>query len=188
MMSKRLLVAITRCRAMKKYIVKLTKLERDKLKQIISSGKHASRMIMHANVLLKADISKAGPGWSDGQICDVFGVSKPTVERIRKRWLKEGLDSALNPRKKSRTRNRRLDGEQEAQLVMLACSVAPEGRVRWTLRLLRDKTIEFGIVESIGVETVRRTLKKTHLNLGRGKSGAFPQRLTRHSSAQWRMC
>jgi transposase len=113
-------------------------------------------------VLLQADQSKTGPGWTDERIAEGLGVTTRSVERIRRRFVEEGLASALERKKQRRPSTpRRLDGAKEAKLTALCCSKAPNGRRRWTLRLLADRLVELNIVESISYETVRRTLKKT---------------------------
>ena len=141
----------------KKYVVDLTEEERRKLKRIISTGKHSARKIRWAHALLKADA-----GWKDAEIAEALDMSLPTVQRIRQRFVEEGLAVALGARShKPRPYLRRLDGEQEAQLIALACSKAPEGRTRWTLRLLADKLVELEVVERVSYQTVRRLLKKT---------------------------
>jgi transposase len=141
---------------MKKYIVTLTNDERLTLDKLISAGKGAARRIAHARILLKAD-----QGLTDEAIADAVETSRSTVERVRKRLVEEGLEAALDPRKPERPRSRKLDGRQEAQLIALACSAPPPGRVRWTLCLLADKMVELKYVDSLSYETVRRTLKKT---------------------------
>jgi len=147
---------------MKKYIVTLTDDERETLLKIISAGKGAARRIAHARILLKAD-----QGLTDDAIAEAVDVSRPTVERVRKRFVEEGLEAALDPRRPEKPpRPRKLDGRQEAQLIALACSKPPAGRVRWTLCLLADKMVELKYVDSLSYETVRRTLKKTRSNRG----------------------
>ncbi len=147
---------------MKKYIVTLTDEERETLLKIISAGKGAARRIAHARILLKAD-----QGLTDDAIAEAVDVSRPTVERVRKRFVEEGLEAALDPRRPEKPpRPRKLDGRQEAQLIALACSKPPAGRVRWTLCLLADKMVELKYVDSLSYETVRRTLKKTRSNRG----------------------
>lgn len=110
---------------------------------------------------LKADTSAAGPGWSDEQIGEALETSVSTIARVRKHSVEQGLAAVLDRAVVRRPSRRRLDGEQEARLLAVACSPPPEGRARWTLRLLADKVVELEIVESISYETVRRTLKKT---------------------------
>ena len=151
----------------KRYIVTLTPEERSELKQMIRSGKHKTRKITRARILLKADQSTDGPAWIDSQISQALEVGIATVERIRKRVVEEGLETALNRRPDSKPRLRRkLDGHQEAHLIALVCSEPPEGRVRWTLRLLASRLVELRVVDTISYETVRRTLKKMNSSPG----------------------
>ncbi len=140
----------------KKYIVDLEENERQTLKQITRSGKHSARKIRWAHALLKADA-----GWKDEKIAEALDISLPTVQRIRQRFVEEGLEVALGARShKPRPYLQRLDGEQEAKLIALACSKAPEGRAFWTLRLLAEKVVELQISDRISYQTVRRVLKK----------------------------
>lgn len=143
----------------KKYIISLTPEERSMLEQFSRTGKAAAYAITHARILLKADIAQAEGGWVDADISVALDVSVATIERVRQRCVEEGIEACLKQRR--RTKARLLDGEQEAHLVALTCSPAPEGRARWTLRLLRDQLVALEIVESISHETVRQTLKKT---------------------------
>ena len=145
----------------KKYIVRLTKDERDYLESLIYTGKTAAHKRLHAEILLKADSSEGGPKWLDSEISEAFGVSTRTVERVRERLVQHGLDAALNRAEPSRVRSRALDGENEAHLIALSCGEPPEGRSRWTLRLLGQHMVELGYVESVSHETIRQTLKKT---------------------------
>ena len=150
----------------KKYIVTLTQEERQILQAMLSRGKAAARKLMHARILLKADSSAGGPGWDDDQIAEGLEVGRATVERVRKEFVEEGLDAALERRKPRRQYHRRLDGDGEAHLVALACSKAPEGRSRWTLRLLAEQMVRLEYVEEVSKDTVFRVLKKTSLSLG----------------------
>jgi transposase len=143
----------------KKYVVRLTKDERKMLRQMVSAGKGAARKLTHARVFLKADVN--GPGWADTRIADALDVGVRTIESMRQRFVEEGLEVALN-RKSGPPRRRKLDGKKEAQLVKLACSEAPDGRERWTLRLLAGTLVELAVVDSISYEAVRQTLKKTN--------------------------
>ena len=151
---------------LKKYVVRLSAAERARLTRLISAGKAAARGQTHSRVLLKADQSPDGPAWIDAAIVTAFDVSVRTVERVREAWVNEGLDAALYPKPASAHRARRLDGEQEAHLIALACSTPPVGRARWTLRLLANHLVELKIVDGIAPETVRQTLKKTTSNRG----------------------
>ena len=146
----------------KRYVVRLEAEERAQLQQMVSVGKGAARKLTHARMLLLADQSESGPGWTDERIAEGLGVTSRSLERIRKRFVEEGLESALARKKQCRpSRERLLDGAKEARLIALCCSQPPEGRRRWTLRLLSDRLVELDVVESISYETVRQTLKKT---------------------------
>ena len=150
----------------KKYIVTLTDAERQMLQAMLSRGKAAARKLVHARILLKADAPSGGPGWSDGQIAEGLEVGRATVERVRREFVEEGLDAALERRKSCRRYSRALDGDAEAHLIALACQKPPEGRSRWTLRLLADRVVQLEYVDQVSYQTVRRTLKKTNLSLG----------------------
>lgn len=150
---------------MKKYVVELTSEERMQLEGLIKKGKIAGYKIRHAQMLLKADQGKQGPGWHDKQIAEAFGAHLTTVERLRKRLVEQGLQAALE-RNKRQNYTRKLDGDAEAHLIAIACSKAPEGRNEWTLRLLADRLVELSVVDSISHMTVSRTLKKTNSSLG----------------------
>lgn len=152
--------------SIKKYRVKLTKEEHDDLRELISQGKAAACKLVHARILLHADeASEAGP-LKDTDIAKAVYCSRLTVERVRKRFVEEGIEFALNPKVQKRHRSKKLDGEGEAFLIATACSSAPEGRSDWTLQLLANRLIECEIVDSISAEAVRQTLKKTNLNPG----------------------
>ena len=150
----------------KKYIVTLTQEERQMLQAMLSKGKAAARKLVHARILLKADASPGGPKWNDNQIAEGLEVGRATVERVRREFVEEGLQAALERRKPRRQYERTLDGDGEAHLVALACQKPPEGRSRWTLRLLADRMVQLDYVEQVSYQTVRRTLKKTNLSLG----------------------
>ncbi|MHC4167267.1 MAG: IS630 family transposase [Planctomycetota bacterium] len=147
---------------MKKYVVELTSQERKQLKGLVKKGKVAGYKIRHAQMLLKADQSNQGPGWRDKQVAEAFGAHLTTVERLRKRFVEEGLQAALE-RHKRQNYTRKLDGDAEARLIAIACSEPPEGRNEWTLRLLADRLVELSVVDSISHMTVKRTLKKNEL-------------------------
>lgn len=146
----------------KKYPVILSDTEREQLKSLIAAGTAPARKLTHARILLKADQSTEGPSWVDDAVADAVEVSQPTVSRVRKQYFEEGLEAALNRRPSNREYHRKLDGEQEARLVALACSEPPEGQARWSLRLLADRMVELEVVEDLSYQTVRRTLKKTN--------------------------
>jgi len=150
----------------KKYIVTLTEAERQTLEAMLSRGKAAARKLMHARILLKADSSPGGAGWSDDTIAEGLEAGRATVERVRREFVEEGLQAALERRKPRRQYERTLDGDGEAHLVALACSQAPEGRARWTLQLLADRMVQLEYVDKVSKDTVWRVLKKTNLSLG----------------------
>jgi transposase len=143
-----------------KYVVRLTEDERQALEGLLSGKRVATDRALRARVLLKADVD--GDSWSDTEIADAFDVGVSTVHRLRQRLVEDGLEAALSRRPMSSKRPRKLDGAQEARLIAVTCGPAPEGRARWTLRLLADKLVELEVVDSIGRETVRQTLKKTN--------------------------
>ncbi len=143
----------------KKYIVELTTEERKPLVNLIRKGKVAGYKIRHAQMLLKADAGERGPAWNDASIAEAFGAGRATVERLRRRFVERGLAAALERRKRA-PRIGKFDGEAEAHLIAVVCSKAPEGRARWTLRLLADKVVQLGIVQSCSHMTIQRTLKK----------------------------
>ena len=144
------------------YRVRLAPQERAYLAELLSKGKAAARTLTHARILLKADEGEAGPRLSDEAIAEALDVNRSTVERVRIRCVEEGFEAALRPRPSRQVHPRKLDGAQEAHLVALACSPAPTGRTRWSLRLLADKLVEFEIVEDSSYDTVRQTLKNPH--------------------------
>ncbi len=135
--------------------------ERAQLQRLVATGQTEARTLTHAHILLKADATAPGPGWRDDQIAEAFAVSCSTVGRVRRRYVTQGVAAALHRQPSRRQYRRRLDGDQEAHLVAMACGAPPEGRKRWTLRLLADKVVELHLVEDISYETVRRALKKT---------------------------
>jgi transposase len=146
----------------KRYVVRLESGERERLGRMVSVGKGAAAKLTHARVLLQADQSETGPGWTDARIAEGLGITTRTVENIRQRFVEEGLEAALVRKKPCRpSRERLLDGAKEAKLTAICCSKAPDGRRRWTLRLLADRLVELNLVDSISRETVRRTLQKT---------------------------
>lgn len=150
----------------KKYIVTLTAEERAALQEMIAVGKRAARTLAHARILLKADVREGEPGWDDPAISQAVEVSTATVQRVRQLFVEDGLDAALHPRPRRRTRLPLVDGVAEAHLVTLACSQAPEGAARWTLRLLAEQMVELAYVEHVSHETVRQVLKKTRCSRG----------------------
>jgi hypothetical protein len=146
----------------KRFIVTLTTDEREHLEGVIRTGTRSARTITRARVLLLADQGEHGPGWEDKRVVDALGCGHRTVERIRERFVTEGLDAALTHKKSADPpREPVLDGAAEARLIALACSATPDGRKAWTLRVLADELVELEVVEAVSHETVRRALKKT---------------------------
>lgn len=145
----------------KKYRVTLTPAEREELERLLARGKADVRCLKHAQMLLKADEAEGGSGWSDARIADAFDAGVATIERLRQRFVEEGLQAALRTyRTGTRLYERKLDGAQEAHLIALACSAPPDERARWTLRLLAQRMVELAYVDTLSYETVRQTLKK----------------------------
>lgn len=165
----------------KKYIVTLTESERSDLKAMISSGKGAARRLAHARILLKADQNLA-----DDAIAEAVEVSRPTVERVRRRFVEEGMEAALDPRRPDKPRPAKVDGHLEAHLIALACSKPPDGVVRWTLRLLAAKAVELEYVDAVSHETVRQVLKKTNCTRGANSNGSSLPRKAPTSSSIWK--
>jgi transposase len=146
----------------KRYIVTLAADERARLEALTQAGKRSARTIPRARALLLADQGERGPAWEDRRVAEALGCGHRTVERLRERFVTDGLDAALTHKPQERpSRDRVLDGAAEARLIALACERAPNGRRRWTLRLLAGKLVELEVVEAVSKETVRRALKKT---------------------------
>lgn len=150
----------------KKYRVELNVEERRYLEGVAYKGRALARKRVHAQILLKADEGPSGPAWSDERIAEALDVSVRTIERVRERLVEHGLEDSLVRRLPEQPPRTKLDGAGEAKLIALACGAAPQGRRRWTIRLLADKLVELNVVDAIGRETVRTTLKKTNLSLG----------------------
>ena len=152
-----------------KYVVQLADDERERLQKLVRGGVSPTREVVRARILLKADA-----GWTVVRIADALDVAPATVCRIKKRFLDEGLQSALEERRRP-GRPPKLDEKGEAHLIALACSPAPDGHDHWTLRLLAGKAVELGVVDSISHEGIRKRLKKTNSSRGRTRSGASPR-------------
>jgi len=150
---------------MKKYIVELTSEERKGLEAVINADRMAVHKRKHAHMLLKADQGMHGPRWPDKKIAEAFDCHITTVENLRKRFVEHGLDKAMEHGNRGSYRAKKLDGVAEAHLIATACSSAPDGRNRWTVRLLADEMVSLGIVDSCGKTTVHNTLKKMNLSL-----------------------
>jgi hypothetical protein len=150
----------------KRYRVTLTETERCDLHKLVSVGKASARKLARARILLLADQAEGGAAKSDPEIVESLGCGRASVERIRKQFVEEGLDAVLEPKPSQRVYERKIDGQAEAHLIALACSGAPEGYSQWTLRLLSDRMVVLGYVDSLSHETVRRVLKKTNSSRG----------------------
>jgi len=156
---------------MKKYIVTLTSDEREMLNNLVSKGKHQSQKILNALILLDCDTGEFQKARSTNEeIARVLNISMKKIDRVKKRFVEEGFDYALDKRPADRVYPKKADGDFEAHLVALSCSEPPEGFSRWSLRLLADKAVELDYIDAISHEAVRRILKKTNSSLG-GKRG-----------------
>jgi transposase len=149
------------------YTIKLTKAEVEELNRIINKGSHTSQTFRVAYILLNCDEGKFSSKVTNEQISKVLKVGMRTIDRVKKRFVEEGLEAVLERRPTSRVYDRKLDGDVEAKLVTLCCSDPPKGYAKWSLRLLADKMVELKYVESISHVTVRSVLKKTNLSLGK---------------------
>lgn len=145
----------------KKYRVKLSEEDRSHLLERLGRGERPAREQTRVRVLLKVDEGPEGPAWTDARVAEALELAAGTVAGIRQRFSERGLTGCVERKKPNREYERKLDGEQEAQLIRLACSEAPDGRSQWSLRLLADKMVQLGVAESLSHETVRQTLKKT---------------------------
>ena len=158
-----------------KVVVRLSAEQRAALERVARTGEHPALVLTRARILLKADAD--GPdAWTDDRIADALDVCRMTVMRVRQKFAADGLHPALHRKKPEGRQYRKLDGAQEARLVALACSDPPEGRVRWTMRLLADKLVELDVVASIDPATVCRTLQKTRSSRGSSGSGSSRRR------------
>lgn len=169
-----------------KYVVRLSCTERKSLEHLVACGRVAKATRQRAQVLLWADEGAAGSGNSDEQIAALVGVSLSTVHRTRQRLVEEGLEATLHRKPATNRQYRKLDGAQEVHLVALACSAPPAGRVGWTVQLLADRLVELEVVDSIGQETVRTTLKKTLSNLGVRSNGCCRPNKMPILSVRWK--
>ena len=165
--------------AVKKYVVRLDAEERDRLNELIRKGKRSAQLLTKARILLKADISDAGEGWSDSRIAAALDTSIDTIARTRQQLVEEGLDAALTRKHSPNSARKRIfDGAAEAKLIALACSPPPKGRKRWTLTLLETAVVELNIVARASDNTIGRTLKKTRSSRISRSSGSFRPRPT----------
>ena len=151
--------------AVKKYVVRLSAEERERLEALTCAGKHPAQLLTKARILLKADVSEAGDGWSDRAISEALDTSINTIGRTRRRLVEQGFEATLSRKyNPNSARLRIFDGVAEAKLIALTCSPAPEGFARWSLRLLEEKVVELNIVEKASDNTIGRVLKKTSSN------------------------
>lgn len=158
--------------SVKRYVVKLSREEREQLEALIRKGKSPAQRLLKARILLKADISRAGEGWSDSRIVKALETSPSMVYRVRKQLVEEGVEAVLSRKPRATPAVPRIfDGEKEAKLIALACSKPPKGRARWTLRLLENKVVELGIVDRASDSTIGRALKKTRFSRIAGSAG-----------------
>ena len=163
-----------RASSVKRYVVRLSGEERRTLEAMIHKGKSSARRLLKARILLKADVSEAGGGWSDSRIVQALETSVSMVYRVRRQLVEEGLEAVLSRKATTRPSVLRIfDGEKEARLIALACSRPPEGQARWTLRLLESKVVELGIVEAASDSTIQRVLKKTLFGRTAANTGSF---------------
>jgi len=149
----------------RKAVVRLTGSQRQALQRIVRSGKHSAALHRRARILLKTDVN-GSYAWPDERIAEALETTRMTVMRVRQQFVAEGLDATMHRKLPTSRQYRKLDGRQEAQLIAIACSSAPEGRARWTMTLLADRLVELKVVNSIDPATVWRTLKKTKSNRG----------------------
>jgi hypothetical protein len=163
--------------SVKRYVVRLSAEERRELEAMIRKGKSPAARLLKARILLKADVSEAGEGWSDSRIVEALETSLSMVYRVRRQLVEEGLEAVLSRKAPARPSVPRIfDGEKEARLIALACSQPPEGHARWSLRLLESKVVELGIVEAASDSTIQRVLKKTLFNRIVANTGSFRPR------------
>jgi transposase len=150
----------------KQHVVVLSEQERARLHTLIGQGSAPARALTHARILLKTNQGEAGPGWTDTAIATALEVHPTTVARVRQQFATGGLEAAVRRKAPEREYRRKLDGEQEARLAVLACSAPPEGRKRWTLRLLAERLVQLEVVDTVSHETVRQALKQTGSSRG----------------------
>ena len=150
-----------------RYTIKLTKAEVEELMIIINKGSHTSQTFRVAYILLNCDEGKYSEKVTNEQISKVLKVGMRTIDRVKKKFIEEGLEAVLERRPTARVYEKKMDGDTEAKLITLCCSEPPKGFAKWSLRLLADKMVELKYVESITHVTVRSVLKKTNLSLGK---------------------
>ena len=175
--------------SVKRYVVRLSADEREQLEALIRKGKSPAQRLLKARILLKADVSGAGEGWSDSRIIKALETSPSMVYRVRKQLVEEGFEAVLSRKQRATPAVARIfDGEKEAKLIALACSKPPKGRVRWTLRLLENTVVELGIVDRASDSTIGRALKKTLSSPIAASNGSSRPRPTAPLSRRWKTC
>src|SRR2546425_5980199 len=168
--------------SVKKYVVRLSGEERERLETLIRKGKSPARWLLKARILLKADVSEAGEEWSDNRIIRALDSNLSMVYRVRKQLVEEGFEAVLSRKQRATPAVARIfDGEKEAKLIALACSKPPKGRARWSLRLLESKVVELNIVDRASDSTIGRVLKKTFSSPIAGSNGSSRRRPTARS-------
>ena len=168
--------------SVKRYVVRLSADEREQLGALIRKGRSPAQRLLKARILLKADVSEAGDGWSDSRIIKALETSASMVYRVRKQLVEEGFEAVLSRKPRAMPAIARIfDGEKEAKLIALACSKPPKGRARWSLRLLENKVVELGIVDRASDSTIGRALKKTLSSPIAESAGSSRRRPTAHS-------
>jgi transposase len=164
-----------------RYRVTLTQEERKELEKLTKRGKTHARRFTHARALLLCDAGDNGPAWKVEDVAEALGITSRTIEKLKKRFVEDGLESALERKQREKPpREVTFDGAFEARLIAMACSDVPEGHRRWTIRLLADKAVELNFAESVSHMTVQRVLKKTNLSLTSASTGKSLQKETRH--------
>lgn len=152
----------------RKYIITLTKEERKELEAIVSKGKHKSQKYQNALILLNCDEGEYQKQKHTNEVVSsVLNIGMRKIDRVKKRFVEDGLDMALNGKEYERTYEKKIDGDMEAHIIALSCSDPPQGHSQWSLRLLADKVVELEYIDSISYESIRRVLKKTNLNPGK---------------------
>ena len=168
--------------SVKRYVVRLSADERERLEALIRKGKSPAQRLLKARILLKADVSGAGEGWSDSRIIKALETSPSMVYRVRKQLVEGGFEAVLSRKQRATPAVARIfDGEKEAKLIALACSKPPKGRARWTLRLLENRVVELGIVDRASDSTIGRALKKTLSSPIAASTGSSRRRPTARS-------
>src|SRR5712672_2274423 len=171
-----------RDKAVKRYVLRSSGAEREQLGTLMWNGKIPAQRLLKARILLKADVSEDGEGWSDSRIIGALETSASMVYRVRKQLVEEGFEAVLSRKPRAAPPVSRIfDGEKEAKLIALACSEPPKGRARWTLRLLEDKVVELNIVDRASDSTIGRTLKKTFSSPIADSNGSSRRRPTARS-------